>query len=102
MTNPLHHPKCPQCKGEGFYLSREGQGYMRDGSFSHNKWEDCSCRYYMTEEQLPKIKVKPATYAIVHHPSDPKRWYWLIIQHDQRGPFGRPQRITTLGLDGVE
>jgi hypothetical protein len=30
--NPRHHPQCPRCKGEGFYLRRHGRGYYRDGT----------------------------------------------------------------------
>lgn len=53
MTNPQHHPACPRCKGEGFYLRSEGRGYYRDGSFGHNQWADCICRYYDDAERLP-------------------------------------------------
>ena len=100
--NPNHHPKCPRCKGEGFYLRREGQGYMRDGSFDHNQWADCTCHPSMSEAQLPRSLDPPDRYCIVHHPDDPTQWYWLILKHDHRGPFGRPQRIKTIGLDGIE
>ena len=54
MANPHHHPDCPRCKGEGFYLRRHGHGYYRDGSFGHNQWEDCTCDPYMEPERLPK------------------------------------------------
>lgn len=102
MPNPNHHPKCPRCRGEGFYLAHEGQGYMRDGSFSHNRWEDCSCRSYTPVDKLPRSLDPSPQYLIVHHPQDPKQWYWLILYTDNKGPFGRPQKIKTIGLDGVE
>jgi len=54
MPNPLHHLQCPRCKGEGFYLRAEGRGYNRDGSFSHNQWEDCTCASYDPIDRLPK------------------------------------------------
>jgi hypothetical protein len=53
MASPHHHPKCPRCKGEGFYLNREGHGYYRDGSFGHNDWRDCTCSPYDEEASLP-------------------------------------------------
>jgi hypothetical protein len=53
MPNPRHHPDCPRCKGEGFYLRREGQGFYRDGSFGHNDWQDCDCYPEMSIERLP-------------------------------------------------
>lgn len=102
MANPHHHPKCPRCKGEGFYLAHEGQGYMRDGSFSHNRWDDCRCHPDMKEADLPRSLDPPPRYLIVHHPEKPDEWYWLILHTDKRGAFGRPQRIRTIGLDGVD
>jgi hypothetical protein len=54
MPGPNHHPDCPRCKGEGFYLHREGHGYYHDGSFGHNDWRDCNCDPYMKTENLPK------------------------------------------------
>lgn len=53
MANPLHHPDCPRCKGEGFYLLRHGRGFYRDGSFGHSQWEDCTCRSYDDPKSLP-------------------------------------------------
>jgi hypothetical protein len=53
MPDPRHHPDCPRCKGEGFYLRRHGRGYYSDGSFGHNQWEDCRCDPFMKVEQLP-------------------------------------------------
>lgn len=58
QTPLRHHPKCPRCKGQGFYLRHHGQGYYRDGSFGHNQWEDCTCDPYMDEADLPAA-VKP-------------------------------------------
>lgn len=101
MPNPGNHPKCPRCKGEGFYLAYEGKGYMYDGSFSHNRWEDCRCYPEIKESELPRSLDPPPIYTIVHHPKNPKQWYWLIIHRDRRGSFRRPQRIHTLGLDGI-
>ena len=54
MADPNHHPECPRCKGEGFYLRREGHGYYSDGSFGHNDWQDCDCYPDMPKERLPK------------------------------------------------
>lgn len=54
MPDPNHHPDCPRCKGEGFYLNREGRGYYRDGSFGHNDWRDCTCDPWMKPERLPQ------------------------------------------------
>lgn len=54
MASPHHHPDCPRCKGEGFYLRREGHGYYRDGSFGHNDWQDCDCDPWMAADRLPK------------------------------------------------
>jgi hypothetical protein len=54
VVNPRNHPDCPRCKGEGFYLRREGHGFYRDGSFGHNDWQDCNCYPEMKPEQLPK------------------------------------------------
>jgi len=53
MAHPQHHPKCPRCKGEGFYLAHHGRGYYRDGSFGHNDWQDCDCHPRMDESRLP-------------------------------------------------
>lgn len=53
MPNPLHHPECPRCKGEGFYLRRHGRGYYRDGSFDHNDWQDCTCHRDDDVKYLP-------------------------------------------------
>ncbi len=53
MPNPRHHPKCPRCHGEGFYLKHEGQGYYSDGSFGHNQWEDCTCHAADDVDHLP-------------------------------------------------
>lgn len=53
MPNPRHHPECPRCKGEGFYLRRHGRGYYRDGSFGHNDWQDCTCDPYTPVDRLP-------------------------------------------------
>lgn len=53
MADPNHHPECPRCKGEGFYLLREGHGFYRDGSFGHNQWRDCTCDPYTPVERLP-------------------------------------------------
>lgn len=102
MPNLRHHPKCPRCNGEGFYLRRAGEGYMRDGSFDHNQWEDCRCYPDMPEDKLPRSLDPPPVYLIGRHPEKPTEWYWLILQTDRKGAFGRPQRIKTLGLDGVE
>lgn len=55
MPDPQHHPQCPRCKGEGFYLRSSGRGYYRDGSFGHNQWEDCTCAYYDPIDRLPGI-----------------------------------------------
>ena len=54
MPNPEHHPDCPRCKGEGFYLYLEGYGYYYDGSFGHNQWRDCDCSFIDKPERLPK------------------------------------------------
>lgn len=54
MGHPRHHPDCPRCKGEGFYLASHGRGYYRDGSFGHNQWRDCNCDPWMKPERLPK------------------------------------------------
>lgn len=54
MANPRHHPDCPRCKGQGFYLRRTGRGYYRDGSFGHNDWRDCTCRAHDKPEDLPE------------------------------------------------
>lgn len=53
-SHPSHHPKCPRCKGQGFYLRSEGRGYYRDGSFGHNQWADCTCSPYTPEDKLPQ------------------------------------------------
>jgi len=53
MPNPLHHPECPRCKGEGFYLRRIGRGYYTDGSFGHNQWGDCTCAAWDEVNELP-------------------------------------------------
>ena len=53
MPKPRHHPQCPRCKGEGFYLRRHGRGYYSDGSFGHNQWEDCTCYADDDVERLP-------------------------------------------------
>lgn len=53
MSNPLHHPDCPRCKGEGFYLRRIGRGYYSDGSFGHNDWRDCTCAAWDPVDLLP-------------------------------------------------
>lgn len=58
MADPNHHPDCPLCKGDGFYLHREGHGYYRDGSFGHNQWRDCDCRPYMTPDQLARMETR--------------------------------------------
>ena len=57
MGNPRNHPKCPRCKGEGFYLRRHGRGYYSDGSFGHNDWQDCDCDPWMKESELPAAVV---------------------------------------------
>ena len=54
MASPHHHPDCPRCKGQGFYLRREGRGFYRDGSFGHNDWQDCDCYPDMPVDRLPK------------------------------------------------
>ncbi len=54
MSSPYHHPDCPRCKGQGFYLRASGRGYMRDGSFEHNAWQDCDCYPHMDARYLPK------------------------------------------------
>ena len=53
MPNPQNHPDCPQCKGEGFYLSHYGRGYYHDGSFGHNRWDDCFCDFEDDVADLP-------------------------------------------------
>lgn len=53
MANPQHHPECPRCKGEGFYLRREEYGFYRDGSFGGNAWQDCTCYPDMPSQHLP-------------------------------------------------
>lgn len=53
MANSEHHPQCPRCKGEGFYLRRHGHGYYRDGSFGHNDWQDCTCHPEDNVKYLP-------------------------------------------------
>lgn len=75
---------------------------MRDGSFSHNRWEDYRCYAGMPEDKLPRSLDPPPQYLIVHHPEKPTEWFWLILHTDARGKYGRPQRIKTLGLDGIE
>lgn len=62
MPNPQHHPQCPRCKGEGFYLAHHGRGYYSDGSFGHNQWRDCDCDPWMPVERLPK-RVEPTGEA---------------------------------------
>ncbi len=57
MPNPLHHPDCPRCKGEGFYLRHSGRGFYRDGSFGHNQWEDCTCAAWDQPDALPAAVV---------------------------------------------
>jgi ribosomal protein S27AE len=57
MPHPLHHPECPRCKGEGFYLAHHGRGYYRDGSFGHNQWRDCDCDASDDLEDLPAAVV---------------------------------------------
>ena len=59
MADANHHPDCPRCKGEGFYLFKEGHGYYRDGSFGHNVWRDCTCDPWVSKERLP-TPVNPA------------------------------------------
>jgi hypothetical protein len=54
VSNPRHHPDCPRCKGEGFYLRHSGRGFYRDGSFGHNQWEDCTCAAHDEIAYLPK------------------------------------------------
>lgn len=109
MPNPDHHPNCPRCKGEGFYLAYEGQGYMRDGSFEHNRWDDCYCRPEMTEDQLPKslIQPEPTRYIVGNHPKTNDPYYLIIYWSDKPGKYGlhtygRPKKITTIGLDGID
>ncbi len=48
------HPDCPRCKGQGFYLRREGRGFYSDGSFGHNDWQDCTCDVHQKIDSLPK------------------------------------------------
>lgn len=95
MPDPRHHSNCPLCKGEGFYLAYEGQGYMRDGSFSHNRWEDCRC----TSDWHPEPpKAPPPVVRILEHPLRKGAWYYVIINRSG----ATPQRIKQLGLDGIE
>jgi len=54
MTHPSHHPDCPRCKGEGFYLRSIGRDYYPDGSFGHNQWRDCDCTPWTKPDELPK------------------------------------------------
>jgi hypothetical protein len=48
------HPNCPRCKGAGFYLTHYGRGYYHDGSYGHNRWEDCTCFSDDDEDELPQ------------------------------------------------
>lgn len=93
--NPNHHPNCPRCNGDGFYLAHEGQGYMRDGSFSHNRWEDCRCTSYWHPEPP---KEPPPVVKLIEHPHHKGRWFYVITNRKDI----IPQRIRQLGLDGID
>lgn len=97
MPNPNYHPECPRCHGEGFYLAYEGQGYMRDGSFEHNQWKDCTCDPYMDTDDLPR-SLYPPHYNFMQHPYRSDVWVWWKIT---KGKATKPERVYQIGLDGV-